>query len=200
LGDGFHRAGPGAGAAIHAFLGIYPTSAILFGNCLLRTFRLTGAAIDTGLGNFVSHSIPLSISFISSYYRGGKIASQKPCIHSGGSAMLYVIVPLSAALLGVIIYFALSRSSSRTLRLTALAALGLIILSVLICIIIIFVNTEFAGDEPVMPDFLSAEPPPAAPKGNFLVLFLLAVLIVAFLGTVIFLSLRERRRQQNHSS
>jgi preprotein translocase subunit YajC len=114
--------------------------------------------------------------------------------------MLFVIVPLSVVLLGVIVYFALSRGSSKTLRLAALAALGAILLSVLICVIIIFANTEFAGNEPVMPDFLAAEAPPAAPAENFLVLFLLAVFIVVFLGLVIFLSLRERRRQQDHSS
>jgi hypothetical protein len=112
--------------------------------------------------------------------------------------MLYVIIPLSVVLLGVIVYFALSRNSSKTLRLCALAALGAIILSVLICVIIIFANAELVSAEPVMPDFLATEPLPAAPKGNFLALFLLAVFIVVFLGVVIFLSLRERR--QNHSS
>jgi amino acid transporter len=111
--------------------------------------------------------------------------------------MLYVIIPLSVVLLGVIVYFALSRQSSRILRFSALAALGAIILSVLICVIIIFANTEFAAEEPVMPDFLAAEAPPA-PRGNFLVLFLLAFFIIVFLGVVIFLSLKERRR--NHSS
>ncbi|MDR2745999.1 MAG: hypothetical protein LBB77_01005 [Treponema sp.] len=113
--------------------------------------------------------------------------------------MLYAIVPFSVVLLGVIVYFALSRKSSKSLRLTALAALGAIILSVLICAIIILSGAEFGGKEPVMPDFLSLEPPPA-PKGDFFVLFFLAVFIIAFLGVVIFLSLRERKRQQNHSS
>jgi membrane protein DedA with SNARE-associated domain len=114
--------------------------------------------------------------------------------------MLFIIVPVSVILLGVIVYFALSRESSRALRLTAMAALGLIILSVLICVIIIFANMDFTSREPVMPDFLAPQPPPAAPKGNFLVLFLLAVFIIVFLGVVIFLSLRERKRRENHSS
>ncbi|MDR3174621.1 MAG: hypothetical protein LBU19_10255 [Treponema sp.] len=113
--------------------------------------------------------------------------------------MFFVIIPLSIALLGVIVYFALSRSSSKALRLTALAALGAIILAVLICLIIIFAGRGFTNKEPVMPDFLNTEPPPA-PRENFLVLFLLAIFIITFLGVVIFLSLRERKRQQNHSS
>jgi amino acid transporter len=114
--------------------------------------------------------------------------------------MLFVIIPFSLALLGVIVYIALSRKSSKALRLAALGALGAIILSVLICLVIIFASMGVTGREPVMPDFLTTEPLPDAPKGNFFVLFPLAVFIIAFLGVVIFLSLRERKRQQNHSS
>jgi cytochrome bd-type quinol oxidase subunit 2 len=114
--------------------------------------------------------------------------------------MLFVIIPLSVVLLGVIVYFALSRESSKALRLTALTALGAIILSVLICVIIIFAGMDFGAREPVMPDFLAAEPVPAAPRENFFTLFLLAIFIIAILGMVIVLSLRERKRQQDHSS
>jgi amino acid transporter len=114
--------------------------------------------------------------------------------------MLFITVPLSVVLLGIIVYFALSRSSSKILRLTALAALGAIILSVLICVIIILANTKFTGGDPVMPDFLAGETPPAGPQENFLILFLLAVFIVVSLGVVIFLSMRERRGRQNYSS
>jgi hypothetical protein len=114
--------------------------------------------------------------------------------------MLFVIIPLSVALLGVIVYFALSRESSKALRLTALAALGAIILSVLICIIIVFAGMGFGAKEPVTPDFLAAEPLPAAPREDFFILFLLAVFIIVILGAVIVLSLRERKRQRNHSS
>jgi hypothetical protein len=53
--------------------------------------------------------------------------------------------------------------------------------------------------EPVMPDFLSAEPPPAAPQGNFFALFLLAIFMVVFLGVIVLLSLRERKRQDYSS-
>jgi cbb3-type cytochrome oxidase subunit 3 len=113
--------------------------------------------------------------------------------------MFFVIIPLSVLLLGVIIYFALSPKSSKILRTAALGALGAIILSIVICVIIILTGTGSAAEEPVMPDFFAEEAPPA--PGNFLVLFLLAVFLLAFLGGVVFLSLRERKRQQDrHSS
>jgi CDP-diglyceride synthetase len=109
--------------------------------------------------------------------------------------MLFVIIPLSAALLGMIIYFALSPKSSKPLRTAALGALGAIILSVLICIIIIFFGSKNTAKEPVMPDFFAPEAPPAAPQGNIFILLLLALFLLTFLGGVVFLTLRERKRQ-----
>jgi hypothetical protein len=113
--------------------------------------------------------------------------------------MLFVIIPLSMLLLGVIIYFALSPKSSKILRLTALGALGAIILSIVICAVIIITGMESTAKTPVMPDFFAEEAQPAAASANFLVLFFLAVFLLAFLGGVVLLSLRERRRQR-HSS
>jgi hypothetical protein len=110
--------------------------------------------------------------------------------------MLLVIVPLSVILLGVIVYFALSPRSSKILRLATLGALVAIMLSIVICAIIIFAGMDTAGGEPVMPDFFAGETPQAAPKGNSFVLFLLAVFLLVFLGIVVFLSMKERKRRE----
>jgi hypothetical protein len=107
--------------------------------------------------------------------------------------MLFVIIPLSLVLLGLIVYYALSPRSSRILRFSALGALGAIMLSIVICVIVIFAGTG-GNDEPVMPDFFAAEPLQPAPRANFFVLFLLALFLLAFLGIVIFIAMRERRR------
>ncbi|MDR1443355.1 MAG: hypothetical protein LBI94_00585 [Treponema sp.] len=106
--------------------------------------------------------------------------------------MLFVIIPLSIALLGLIVYYALSPRSSKTLRLSAFGALVCIMLSVVICTIIIFANLG-GNDEPVMPDFFAAEPPNAAPENNFFILVLFAVFLLILLGIVILLAVRERR-------
>jgi ABC-type phosphate transport system permease subunit len=110
--------------------------------------------------------------------------------------MLFVIIPISLVLLGVIIYLALSPKSSKMVRLAALCALGAIMLSVIVCVIIIFAGQTGATEEPVMPDFLAAEPPPP-PQGNSIAILLLAVFMVVFLGIIVFLSMRERKRQDN---
>jgi hypothetical protein len=111
--------------------------------------------------------------------------------------MLFVIIPISLILLGVIIYLALSPKSAKMVRLAALCALGAIMLSVIICVIIIFAGLGNVEEEPVMPDFLAVETPPAPPQGNSIAIILLAVFMLAFLGIIVFLSIRERRRQES---
>jgi ABC-type lipoprotein release transport system permease subunit len=111
--------------------------------------------------------------------------------------MLFVIIPVSIVLLGVIIYLALSPKSAKMVRLAALCALGAIMLSVIICVIIIFAGMGGAEEEPVMPDFLTAEAPVPATQGNPIAIILLAVFMLAFLGIIVFLSMRERKRQED---
>jgi Flp pilus assembly protein protease CpaA len=111
--------------------------------------------------------------------------------------MLFVIIPLSVVILGLIVYFALSPRSSRTLRLAALCALGAITLSVLICALLVFAKSGTGGGE--TPDFLSAEPPRTAPPGNFTALFLLALFLLGFLGIVVFLARKERRDRKGQA-
>ena len=109
--------------------------------------------------------------------------------------MLVVIVPLSLLLLGIIVYFVLSTRSSRALRLAARGALGAIMLSIVICVIIIIAGGETAAGEPVMPDFLAAETPQPPAGGNSFAVFLLGLFLLAFLGVVIFLSMKERKHE-----
>jgi amino acid transporter len=108
--------------------------------------------------------------------------------------MLFVFIPLAVVLLGVIIYFALSKNSPRTVRFAALIALGSVILSVLVCGFIVFMNLREGGGEPAIPDYLvpGSAPPPA--KNNLFALVILAVFLLGVLGLVVFLSFREQRK------
>jgi uncharacterized membrane protein len=108
--------------------------------------------------------------------------------------MLFVIIPIALVFLGLIVYFALSKKSSRIVRLAALAALGAVILSVLVCGVILALSLEGGGGEPLMPDFLAVEEPDPPSKTNTFVLIVVMLLLLAFLGIVVFLSLREQRK------
>jgi hypothetical protein len=108
--------------------------------------------------------------------------------------MFFVIIPIALGFLGVIVYFALSKESSRIVRLVALVALGAVILSVLVCGIIVLLSLGGGGEEPVMPDFLVAEQPEPPAKTNTFVLIIGMLFLLAFLGMVVFLSLKEQRK------
>ncbi|MDR3192934.1 MAG: hypothetical protein LBT87_07705 [Treponema sp.] len=108
--------------------------------------------------------------------------------------MLFVIIPIALGFLGVIVYFALSKESSRIVRLAALIALGAVILSVLVCGIIVLLSLGDGGGEAVMPDFLAVEEPEPPTKTNTFVLVIVMLFLLAFLGMVVFLSLKEQRK------
>jgi heme A synthase len=108
--------------------------------------------------------------------------------------MLFVVtIPLALGFLGVIIYFALSKESSRIVRFAALIALGAAILSVLVCGIIVVSGLGGAGEEPAMPDFLATEPALPA-KDNTFGLVLGILFLLAFLVAVVVLSLKEQQK------
>jgi heme A synthase len=108
--------------------------------------------------------------------------------------MLFVIIPLALGFLGVIVYFALSKESSRIVRFAALIALGAVILSVLICGVIVILGLGGGEEEPVMPDFLATEEPAPPAKDNTLITILGALFLLAFLVAVAVLSLKEQKK------
>ena len=106
--------------------------------------------------------------------------------------MIVVLIILSLGLLGVIIYFAVSPKSSRLLRLSAIIALGVIGLALIICGIIILIGP--AEDEdvisfPVFPDIS----PPVKKINNVSDIIILAVLLL-FVGFVMFRAMKEQKK------
>ena len=108
-----------------------------------------------------------------------------------------ILIPLGIITLAGIIYMAVSRKSSFTLRLVALGALALMVVTIIICLLFIFGVIETAV-EPVqsMPD---APPPPepTSENSNPGPLILLIIFLLAMFGGIIFLSLREQKRSKN---
>jgi heme A synthase len=108
--------------------------------------------------------------------------------------MFFVIIPIALGFLGAIVYFALSKKSSRFVRLAALIALGVVILSVLVCGLIILLSLGGGTEEPVMPDFFVTEQPEAPAKTNTFIIALVMIFLLVFLGMVVFFSLKEQRK------
>jgi heme A synthase len=113
--------------------------------------------------------------------------------------MLFVIIPIALGFLGAIVYFALSKESSRIVRLAALIALGAVILSVLVCGIIVLLSLG-GGEEPVVTDFLVAEAPEPPAKTNTFILVIGMLFLLLFLAMVVFLSLKEQRKTEERKA
>jgi amino acid transporter len=110
--------------------------------------------------------------------------------------MLIVGILISVIILGLLIRMALSKQSEKPLKLAAIIALGLIALSVIICLIMIFAGPAAEEEEEVFAGLPLAEPVQVSnPNGVYILLF--GVLLLLFLGLIIFLSLREQKKGKN---
>jgi hypothetical protein len=109
--------------------------------------------------------------------------------------MLIFVGIFALGLVALIAYFALSKKSSPTIRWTAIAALILIGLSVIVCLVILFSGLgEAEGTASVVIAVPLAEEAPANSTPFSITIFVAVFLI--FLVAVIFFALREQRRQR----
>ena len=108
--------------------------------------------------------------------------------------MLIVLVILSVGLLGLVIYFAVSRKSSRFLKLAAFIALGLIALALVVAGIFLIVGPGESVEHLPIPLF--QETPAPERESNVIMeaaAFLLFFLLI--IGLIYYLTHREQRRR-----
>ena len=108
--------------------------------------------------------------------------------------MQVVLIILSLGLLGVIIYYAVSSKSSRLLKLSALGALGLIVLSLAIASIFIALGGDDDEGEAYVPIFVDApqEPPE---KKNTVEIAIFLMILSAITGLIIFVTTKDRKQR-----
>jgi hypothetical protein len=107
---------------------------------------------------------------------------------------MFFLILLGLIMLALVIYLAVSKQSSFVIRIAALAALGLMMLSVIMCLCMIFLGIGKA--EPAGPVLPFMEPPPETPTtpGDMLVLVGFVLFMIALFAVVLAISLREHRR------
>ncbi|MDR1048063.1 MAG: hypothetical protein LBL64_09820 [Treponema sp.] len=109
--------------------------------------------------------------------------------------MLYVFIPLALIFLGVIVFFAVSKKTEPRLRLAAIAALGVITLAVMVCLILVFAGSSSIPVEPEPGVFLD-NPPRQKGGGLPWMVIIFTIILLGFLGTVMYLALKEQKRQK----
>ena len=109
--------------------------------------------------------------------------------------MLFIGIILSLGLLGLIIYFAFSNKSSRILKLSAIGALALICLALIVCGFILIFGGGSDEDQITLPVFADAAPQQERAAGPMDIILLLVFLFG--LAIVIYVAMkREKERKK----
>ena len=98
--------------------------------------------------------------------------------------MTVVLIILSSGLLGLIIYFAISPKSSKLLKISAIAALALIALSIGICLFLIIKGPSQDTAAIALPVFQDTPTKPAS-KTNIPAIVIFVVILLAISGLII---------------
>jgi len=108
--------------------------------------------------------------------------------------MVYLGVLLGIGIMSAMVYMALDKKSSFQTRIAALIAIALMMITVIICLVIVFTDNRV----PVDPSTLIVGAPVEVTKvgsGNTMVLLLLIIFLIAIFVLIAILAMRENRRQ-----
>ena len=108
---------------------------------------------------------------------------------------MVILIFLGLITLSAVIYLAVSKRSSFTIRIAALVALGVMILSVIVSLCVIFLGLGAPKPEGPLLPFLEQSPEPPAAKGNIMALAGFILFLIALFVVVFALSIREQRRR-----
>ena len=108
--------------------------------------------------------------------------------------MPVVLIILSAGLLGLIIYFAVSSKSSRYLKLAAFIALGLIALAVVVAGFFLITGPGENAYQIPFPVFQEA--PQAQDDSNIVEVVVFFLIFLLMMGLIIGLALRNQRKKE----
>ena len=108
--------------------------------------------------------------------------------------ILIGLIPLAG-----MVFLAVSKKSSKATRIAAVSALGVMILTVIVCLCLIFFGVKAPVDESVVLITGAAVPPPQ-PAGKFWMLLLCIAFLIGLLVTVIIISIREHKAQKKLSA
>jgi ABC-type Fe3+ transport system permease subunit len=112
--------------------------------------------------------------------------------------MTYLGVIIGLIIMAATIYFAVNKKSNLAVRIACLAALALMMLTIIICLFIIFTDNRVPIDESVL--IVGAPVEIKEEKNNNLwVMILLIIFLIAVFSVIVYLSLKEIRKKPSIS-
>jgi amino acid transporter len=107
--------------------------------------------------------------------------------------MIYLGVLLGLGLMAAMISMALNKKSNFAVRIASLGALALMVLTIIICLFIIFTDDRVVIDESVLIVGAPVEIQQAE-SGNVTIVLLLIIILLALFGVVVFQAMKEQRK------
>lgn len=113
--------------------------------------------------------------------------------------MIFIGVLIGVIIMSAMVYMALNKKSNFTVRIACLIALAVMILTLLICLFLIFTDNRVIVDESVL--IVGAPVEVKEDVGNNIwILIVLGIFLFALLALVAFQSLKEKRSNINKTS
>ena len=109
--------------------------------------------------------------------------------------MIYLGVLLGIGILAAVIYMALNKKSDIKTRIASMAALALMIITVIICLVLVFTDNRVPIDESVL--IVGAPVEVRKDNENTGPLLLLIVFLIALFFLIGFLAIREHKKSKS---
>jgi ABC-type Fe3+ transport system permease subunit len=106
--------------------------------------------------------------------------------------MVFLII-LGVAVFGCFIFLAVSKNSTFKIRVAALGALVLMVLSVVVCMII-YNKSAKAPKVFILPDTLPSEIPPPQAESNIFMMVMFLIFMIVLVVAVSVISIREQKK------
>ena len=95
-----------------------------------------------------------------------------------------------------VIFLAVSPKSDFKVRIAALGALGLMVASVIVCIVLYF-KAEAVPKQFILPDMMPSDMPAPAPSTSPATMIMFIVFLIALFVVIFILALKEQKRVEN---
>lgn len=112
--------------------------------------------------------------------------------------MIYLGVLVGLCIMVAIIRLAVDKDSNLPTRIAALIAFALMVITIIICVIIVFTDNRVPVDPSVL---IVGAPVEVKEKGNnnFWLIFLLIIFLISVFSVVVFLAMKENKKQAHKS-
>jgi cbb3-type cytochrome oxidase subunit 3 len=111
--------------------------------------------------------------------------------------MIYFGFVFALVILAAVIYMALNRQSNRTVRIACLIALGVMILTIIICLFLILIGGKEPVDESILIVNAAPPPPKTISSSNIMIMLIFTIFLLALFIAITVMALRGKKKSAN---